>query len=685
SSSRINLRVPLMVEVVELFLPPLEGEDEEIDDGVAIATPYWALPIAPVPSSSSSDIRLRRGGLYVASRRTPTPRPAAWTNMWSSPSICATGGWCGGREVRALGRGWIPSPMLWIRSVLPFSMGWRRWSQIISRWGWGWGCGSGVPGPPLSHCHHYRRRRRILGWAVDVASDPRCGGNSGKGAAALCQREGDERWKKHLSSSEDCRLRWMSPWRSQTRAAAPSVAALLFGVDSQVFWEKGAILRYHGGGRWFSWFFQAAPSVAALLFGVDSEVFWEKRSILRLFFFQAAPFCRREAAEGGRAAQRRRRGQQWTVFHGRGRSLAGAVVLGSNLVDGVKALQDLLCVWPLGAFFDMAPPDEFLDVAPPDDESLHDWIEKAKAEGAVPLLEPENCANGWASPPGDKFMVRGPDYLSSTVKIPGGEFLLRPLGFDWLKCSSKISEILNHPNGRIRRALDHELQNGHKPFVWAFNLQVPSKDNYGAIAYFVATDPIQEGSLMDQFLRGDDAFRNSRLKLIANIVQGPWIVRTAVGEQAICILGRAVSCKYILGENFIEIDIDIGASMVASAIVHLAFGYISTLTVDLAFLIESQTELELPEKILGAVRFSELNPESACLYELPSEEHIRNMQSSFPSRLWRSIGQGFSHLLHQGSQDSSMPVPENVNGNGPEVDDNEEDSDFEDCKEDPEQ
>ncbi|CAN8295378.1 unnamed protein product, partial [Cochlearia groenlandica] len=109
---------------------------------------------------------------------------------------------------------------------------------------------------------------------------------------------------------------------------------------------------------------------------------------------------------------------------------------------------------------------------------------------------------------------------------------------------------------------------------------------------------------MDRFLKGDDGFKTSRLKLIANIVKGPWIVRKAVGEQAICVIGRALSCKYVSGDNFVEVDIDVGSSMVASAIVHLAFGYVTTLTVDIAFLIESQTEAELPEKLLGAVRFS---------------------------------------------------------------------------------
>ncbi|XP_059654651.1 protein ENHANCED DISEASE RESISTANCE 2 isoform X3 [Cornus florida] len=266
-------------------------------------------------------------------------------------------------------------------------------------------------------------------------------------------------------------------------------------------------------------------------------------------------------------------------------------------------------------------------MANPDDKNDHEWMERVKSGGAVPLLEPDNCANGWASPSGDIFKVRGPDYFSSRVKIPGGEYLLKPLGFDWIKSSTKISEVLNNPKHRVRRAIDEEYPTGDKPLVWAFNLQVPSKDNYCAVAYFVALEPIPEGSLIDQFLKGNDAFRNSRLKLIANIVKGPWIVRKAVGEQAICVIGRALTCKYCIVDNFIEVDIDIGSSMVASAIVHVAFGYLTTLTVDLAFLIEGQTESELPERILGA--------------------------SSLSTRLLKSIGKGFSNLIHPGVQESS--------------------------------
>lgn len=302
-------------------------------------------------------------------------------------------------------------------------------------------------------------------------------------------------------------------------------------------------------------------------------------------------------------------------------------------------------------------------MASADHKSELEWIERVRSEGAVPLLEPDNCPNGWASPPADKFMVRGPEYFSTRVKVPAGEYLLKPIGFDWIKSSTKIGEVLNDPNNRVRKVIEDEFPEGNKPFVWAFNLQVPSKDNYSAVAYFASVEPIPEGSLMDQFLKGDDGFRNFRLKLIANIVKGPWIVRKAVGEQAICLIGRALSCKYCLAENFLEVDVDIGSSMVASAIVHLAIGYITTLTVDLAFLIESQTESELPERILGAVRFSELNLASAQPIELSSDRSDANLQSSLSTRLWKSIGQGFTNILHPGAQESGSSTG-SVHANG---------------------
>ncbi|KAL0413712.1 UNVERIFIED_CONTAM: hypothetical protein Sradi_1572900 [Sesamum radiatum] len=85
--------------------------------------------------------------------------------------------------------------------------------------------------------------------------------------------------------------------------------------------------------------------------------------------------------------------------------------------------------------------------------------------------------------------------------------------------------------------------------------------------------------------------------------------------------------------------------MVATAVVHLALGYFTTLTVDLAFLIDGQRESELPDKILGAIKFSELDVASARHIELTSEDSMESVRSSLPTRLWKSIGQEISIVL----------------------------------------
>ncbi|XP_023538674.1 protein ENHANCED DISEASE RESISTANCE 2-like [Cucurbita pepo subsp. pepo] len=270
-----------------------------------------------------------------------------------------------------------------------------------------------------------------------------------------------------------------------------------------------------------------------------------------------------------------------------------------------------------------------------------EWIERVKSGGNVPFLDANaDHSNCWGSPHGDKFLVRGPEYFSTKVKVPAGETLLKPLGFDWIRSSAKIGGILNHPNSRIQKAIKDSFPTGPRPFIWAFNLQLPSKENYNIVSYFASTEPITKGSLIDQFLKGDDHFRNSRLKMIADIIKGPWIVKKAVGEQAICVVGRMLSCKYVVGDNFFEVDIDIGSNIVAQAMFHLVFGYFTAMTADVAFLIEGQTKCELPERLLGCFRFSDLNPASAMPMEvsISLESDATSLQSSMATGLWKSVG-----------------------------------------------
>ena len=62
-------------------------------------------------------------------------------------------------------------------------------------------------------------------------------------------------------------------------------------------------------------------------------------------------------------------------------------------------------------------------------------------------------------------------------------------------------------------------------------------------------------------------FRNERFKLIPSITIGPWIVKGAVGATP-ALLGRKVVQRYFRGEDYLEIDIHVGSSVIASQVLH---------------------------------------------------------------------------------------------------------------------
>ncbi|KAI5083436.1 hypothetical protein GOP47_0003179 [Adiantum capillus-veneris] len=215
----------------------------------------------------------------------------------------------------------------------------------------------------------------------------------------------------------------------------------------------------------------------------------------------------------------------------------------------------------------------------------------------------------WTDPGGQGFMVRGRTYIQDNIKVPGGDPLLKLLGVDWFRDEKRIDMVAKHPHSLVKSAELKKL-----PFVLIFNLQIPAKPNYSLVFYYGAHKPINPGSLLHRFVTGDDAFRNSRLKLIPRIVEGYWVVKRAVGTKA-CLLGRALTCNYHSGDNFLEIDVDVGSSSVARSVCGLVLNYATTVVIDFAMLIEGVDETELPEYLLGASRIHKINPSSATPFE----------------------------------------------------------------------
>ncbi|KAK2450533.1 ENHANCED DISEASE RESISTANCE protein [Trifolium repens] len=233
-----------------------------------------------------------------------------------------------------------------------------------------------------------------------------------------------------------------------------------------------------------------------------------------------------------------------------------------------------------------------------------------RTTGSLREGKDENDTNCWTSPSGEGFMIRGKNYLKDNSKVVGGDPLLKLIAVDWLKVEKPVDKVALHGRSMVQSEAGKKL-----PFILVFNLQVPAKPNYSLVLYYASERPINKDSLLAKFMDGSDMFRDSRFKLIPSIVEGYWMVKRAVGTKA-CLLGKAVTCKYFGQDNFLEIDVDIGSSSVARSVVGLVLGYVTSLVVDLAILIEAKEEVELPEYILGTVRLNRIRLESAVPLEV---------------------------------------------------------------------
>jgi hypothetical protein len=112
--------------------------------------------------------------------------------------------------------------------------------------------------------------------------------------------------------------------------------------------------------------------------------------------------------------------------------------------------------------------------------------------------------------------------------------------------------------------------------------------------------------MLREYCDGDDEFRNQRLKLIPGIPKGSFVARSVVGNRP-AILGTKVDTSYYRGHRWFEVVIDLGSSSAATGVLSVVKGYASGLDIELAWLLESKTEEELPERMLGGVGFHRPN------------------------------------------------------------------------------
>jgi len=103
-------------------------------------------------------------------------------------------------------------------------------------------------------------------------------------------------------------------------------------------------------------------------------------------------------------------------------------------------------------------------------------------------------------------------------------------------------------------------------------------------------------------------FRNQRFKLLPRIVDGPWVVKTTVPAKP-ALLGQKITQRYFRGECWVETCCHVGSSVVANQVTGICRGASTRIVVDIGFCLEGRQEDELPEKLLGAIRWINFDPD----------------------------------------------------------------------------
>lgn len=237
----------------------------------------------------------------------------------------------------------------------------------------------------------------------------------------------------------------------------------------------------------------------------------------------------------------------------------------------------------------------------------------------LPLFPANHGISCWSKPDHSIFMVRGATYLEDRIKVPSAPAVFPCRGVDLWITENAERNISRHPS-----VLGGQL---HKEDSFVVNFLLP----FGNFAAYFTVPPIGEipaniADVWRKFVQGDQQYRDRTLKLLPIVIDGPWIVKKAVGPgNSPAVIGRDLPLQYYFTEptatkkGVYEIDVLVTASRIARGILNVVKGHTKSLTIAFAFIIEASEEAQLPETVLCAFQVHSLHL-----------EHCPNLPDCYP-------------------------------------------------------
>jgi hypothetical protein len=221
------------------------------------------------------------------------------------------------------------------------------------------------------------------------------------------------------------------------------------------------------------------------------------------------------------------------------------------------------------------------------------------------MTSPKQARNVYSEPSSERWSVRGPAYLEDRVKQPSRPAAYSLVGINVFRTRTQLFNAAESVRPLHRFLQEHS--NGQY-FITTFVL--PGPPFHTVVHLFKRTLPLGEDStfdkLLQKFTNGGEEFQKDRYKFLCLIPDAPWGFKVAVsslgGERPV-IIGRKLETQHFTGSNYLEIDINVASSKVASMLNSLVLRASATLVVDMGFTIEGQEANELPERILANVRW----------------------------------------------------------------------------------
>lgn len=174
--------------------------------------------------------------------------------------------------------------------------------------------------------------------------------------------------------------------------------------------------------------------------------------------------------------------------------------------------------------------------SPQTSETISNSLPQAPLEGPK-----EHC---WEAVDATIWKVRSSTYIANREKKPSLPCFCKLLSVDLLHSDAKLCNVAQNPRSALARM--ESLPEGVAR-VLVVNLQLAGGISIVAYLLVPVADGSAPSSLLERFVTEEDAWRNSRFKVLPHVVEGGYLVKKAVGMTPCLIGNKGKSAYYSVG------------------------------------------------------------------------------------------------------------------------------------------